>query len=187
MNRKHIISTTAVLALLVALSSSGCVGVTTPAGSIGLASIPIPVSPYFQQGYEDLHWEGLRYERVPIMDPVCNGHATALDPPSDDYVIRCLEKIRPVSGSIPLLETTHRTNIRITKELIAEYLDEPKIFPELGPVQVHHAHYKCTVYFTETVNVGWPIPQTLVDEEAQEVIYIDMDHLHRVAGPEVVK
>lgn len=183
MNQKTFLSTASVLTLLIALSSTGCVGVTAPTGSLGLASIPVPVSCYFQQGFEDLHWEDLRYGKVSIMDPVCDGNAVALDPPSDDQVIRALEKVRPVSGGIPFLETTYRTNIRITKELIADYLDPPTIVPMAGPAQVHHAHYKCTVYFTETINVGWPIPHTLKTEEAQEVIYIDMDHLHRVAGP----
>jgi hypothetical protein len=28
--------------------------------------------------------------------------------------------------------------------------------------------------------VGWPVPHTLVDDDAQEVIYIDHDHLHMV-------
>ena len=182
--KKQIILAASAFSLLLALVSTGCVGVTAPAASIGLASIPVPVSPYFQQGYEDLHWENLRYNKVAIMEPVRNGQAVALDPPSDDQVMRALEKIRPVSGAIPFLETTHRTNIRITKELLADYLDPPTMVPLVGPAQVHHSHWKCTVYFTETVNVGWPIPQTLVNEEAQEVIYIDLDHLHRV-GPEV--
>ncbi len=182
--KKTIITAASALSLLIALTSTGCVGVTSPAWSIGLASIPVPVSPYFQQGYEDMHWEDLRYNKVSIMGPVCNGQAVALDAPSDDQIIRALEKVRPVSGSIPFLETTHRTDIRITKELMADYLDSPTMVPLVGPAQVHHSHWKCTVYFTETVNCGWPIPQTLVDEEAQEVLYIDLDHLHRVGGPD---
>jgi len=182
--KKHILVAVSAFTLLFALLSTGCVGVTAPAASIGLASVPIPVTPFFQQGYEDLHWENLRYNKVAIMEPVRNGQAVALDAPSDDQVIRALEKIRPVSGSVPFLETTHRTNIRITKELLADYLDEPTMVPLVGPAQIHHSHWRCTVYFTETVNCGWPIPQTLINEEAQEVIYIDLDHLHRV-GPEV--
>lgn len=183
MIRKHILSTASVLTLLLALSSTGCIGLTVPAGSIGIASFPVPVSPYFQQGFEDLHWENLRYGKVAIMDPVVDGCAVALDPPSDDQVIRALDKVRPVSGAVPFLETTYRTNIRIVKELIVDELDDPVVIPHVGPGQIHHAHYKCTIYFTEVTRVGWPIPHTLVNEEAQEVVYIDMDHIHRVAGP----
>ena len=52
----------------------------------------------------------------------------------------------------------------------------------IGPVQLHHAHYKCTIYYTEITRVGWPVPHTLVDEDSQEVIYIDHNHFHMV-GP----
>ena len=52
----------------------------------------------------------------------------------------------------------------------------------IGPVQLHHAHYKCTVYFTETKRVGWPHPHTLEDQDAVEVIYVDHNHLHMVGN-----
>jgi len=39
---------------------------------------------------------------------------------------------------------------------------------------------KCTVYFQEVKRIGWPVPHTLVDEDCQEVVYIDHDHLHMV-------
>lgn len=169
------------LVLLTSLLASGCVGVVAPVASIGVASIPVPIAPYFQHGYEELHWENLRYNKVAIMGPVSENHAIALDPPSDDQVMRALNKVRPVSGSFPFLETIHRTDVRIVKELLADYIDPPALVPLIGPAQLHHAHYKCTIYFIETVNCGWPIPHTLV-EEAQEVLYIDMDHYHRV-GP----
>ena len=52
----------------------------------------------------------------------------------------------------------------------------------LGPVQLHHAHYKCTVYYSEITRVGWPVPYTTVDEDAQEVLYIDHNHFHMVGN-----
>jgi hypothetical protein len=52
----------------------------------------------------------------------------------------------------------------------------------MGPVQLHHCHYKCTIYYSETTRVGWPIPHTLVDEDCQEVIYIDHNHFHMVGN-----
>jgi hypothetical protein len=52
----------------------------------------------------------------------------------------------------------------------------------VGPVQVHHVHFKCIVYYTETIHVGWPVPYTTMDEDCQEVIYIDHDHLHMVGN-----
>ena len=63
--------------------------------------------------------------------------------------------------------------MRIVKEPIADYIDPPRVYPLAGPAQLHHAHYKCVVYYTEVTRVGWPIPYTTTDEDCQEVIYID--------------
>jgi hypothetical protein len=83
---------------------------------------------------------------------------------------------------LPGLEEVHRNNVRIVKELITDYIDPPRVYPLVGPAQLHHAHWKCIVYFTEVTRVGWPIPYTTTDEESQEVIYIDNDHLHMVGN-----
>jgi hypothetical protein len=164
---------------LVPLSSIGC---TTSGGPyLGAFAVPIPVSPYFQDKKEDAFWEHERYDRVPILGPITSGGpAGRLDPPSDDEIIRTLERSHPVEGGIPFLHETQRNNVRIRKCLIAEYVDPPRFYPLIGPAQLHHAHYKCTITFTETKRVGWPCPHTLNDEEEIEVVYIDHNHLHMV-------
>ncbi|MDR1958409.1 MAG: hypothetical protein LBQ54_05125 [Planctomycetaceae bacterium] len=168
------------LTAVTVLTSAGCVGVVGP--SLGPLSIPIPVSPSFQHEYENMAWEKERYSKVPIMDPIIDGQAHALDPPSDDEVMRALEKAHPTRNGVPGLETRTRNNVKIVKELIGNYLDPPREMPLCGPVQVHHTHYKCTVYYTEVIHVGLPIPYTRINEDAQEVVYIDHDHLHRVGN-----
>ena len=75
----------------------------------------------------------------------------------------------------------------LVKEKIADYVDPPRVMPLVGPVQLHHAHYKCTVYYTELVRVGWPVPHTLEDEDAgalaaahhryQEILQVPRKHL----------
>ena len=170
-----------ILALAVT-ATSGCVGVSGP--GLGIASIPAPVSPYHQQLAEDNAFEKARYGKVAILPPIMEENHIALDPPSDDQVIRELEKVRPISGTVPGLETTIRNVKGITKELIADYVDPPRVMPLVGPVQLHHAHYKCTVYFEEITHVGWPIPHMIKTEDGMEVLYIDGDHLHRVGGSE---
>ena len=70
----------------------------------------------------------------------------------------------------------------IVKHKIADYVDPPRVVPLIGPTQLHHAHYKCTIYFEEVTRVGWPVPYTTVDEDAQEVIYIDHNHFHMVGN-----
>jgi hypothetical protein len=96
--------------------------------------------------------------------------------------MRRLEKARPVQGGIPMLHEVQRNKVRIVCEPIQDSIDPPRDMPLVGPVQVHHVHFKCTVYFTEITHVGWPVPYTTVDEDCQEVIYIDHDHLHMVGN-----
>ena len=161
------------------LGQLGCTNLGPNLGPL----VPIPVSPYFQKRQEDKFWNHERYDRVPIMGPITSGGLpTRLDPPSDDEVMRALEKADPVQGGIPLLWERQRNNVVITKCLISEYVDPPRFFPLVGPAQQHHAHYKCTVYFSERTYVGWPLPHTLEDIDSREVIYIDHNHLHMVGN-----
>jgi len=158
-------------------TGSGCIAQFGP--NLGFLAFPIPVSPLQQKKHEDAHWMHERYERVSILDPIpAGGPVMAVDPPSDDQVMRVLETIRPVQGGIPMLYEVQRNNVLIRKEKIADFIDPVRVYPLIGPARLHHARWKCTVYFTETKRIGWPIPHTLVDEDTREVVYIDMDHLH---------
>jgi hypothetical protein len=87
-----------------------------------------------------------------------------------------------VQGGLPGLHEIQRNNVRIVKEPISDYIDPPRVYPLVGPAQLHHAHYKCIIYYTETTWVGWPIPYKNQDEDCQEVVYIDHDHLHMVGN-----
>jgi len=172
-----------VLAATMSLTSTGCIGLSGGGAALGIFSIPVPISPYFQKMQEDKFWNHERYERAPILGPLIpGGPMVALDPPSDDEVMRAWEKANPVQGGYPFLHEKQRNNVRIVKDKIADYIDPPRVVPLLGPVQLHHAHYKCTIYYTEITRVGWPVPHTLIDEDSQEVIYIDHNHFHMV-GP----
>ena len=178
-----------VLVLPLLFSATGCTlpvtGMTAfgPKAYLGLAGYPIPVTPYLQKKAEDNFWEHERYDRVPILGPITSGGpAMALDRPSDDEIMRALEAARSVEGGLPFLHEFQRNNVRIVCDKIADYVDPPRVYPLVGPAQQHHAHYKCTIYFSETTRVGWPIPYTTVDEDAQEVVYIDHNHLHMVGN-----
>ncbi|MEM8865837.1 MAG: hypothetical protein AAGF31_09875 [Planctomycetota bacterium] len=166
------------------LSSTGCFwGLPSGGPSLGIAAIPTPVSPFLQKKEEDDYWTKERYERVPILGPVTSGGPPiALDEPSDDEVMRALEAAQPVQGGLPLLWERQRNNVRIVKCKIADYVDPVRVYPLIGPAQHHHAHYKCTVYYEDVKRIGWPVPHTIRDEDAQEVLYIDHNHLHMVAG-----
>ena len=164
-----------------AIMSSGCV--QTSAVSLGPLAIPIPVTAYMHKLPEDRWHIQERYKTVPILGPIAaGGPTTALDPPSDDEVMRAFEKARPIQGGVPFLRETQRINVRIVKEKIADYIDPPRHYPLLGPAQLHHAHYKCTIYYSEIRWIGWPIPHMLEDEDGAEVLYIDHNHFHMVGN-----
>jgi hypothetical protein len=171
---------------LVLLSMAACTGCTGPAWygpNFGMFSYPIPVSPWTQNRLEENFIRRERYSRVPVLGPVTPGAPeTSLDPPTDDEVMRALEDARPIGAGLPFLHEVQRSNVRIAVDPIADYFDPPRVYPLIGPAQLHHAQYKCTVYFTETTRVGWPIPYTTVDEDGQEVLYIDHDHFHMVGN-----
>lgn len=176
------ISLTLVLVVSV-VSSLGCIASQGP--NLGLLSFPIPVSPMIQKRQEDKFWVHQRYTRVPILPPfTANSPRTALDPPSDDEVMRAFYKSHTVEGGLPLLHELQVNDVKIVTQLIpgSDIVDPPRHYPLIGPAQLHHAHYKCSVYFTEIIRVGWPIPHTLEEEEKVEVIYIDHDHLHQVGN-----
>ncbi len=176
------VTATALFALgLVLTATTGCS--TNFGPQVGVLAFPIPVSPYRQDEMEDRFWSHERYDRVPVLGPIPAGaNPIALDEPSDDEVMLALEKARPVEGGIPLLYEVQRNNVRIVKELTDDSLDPPRFYPNIGAAQLHHAHYKCTIYFTEIIRVGWPVPYTTVDEDTIEVVYVDHDHFHIVGN-----
>jgi hypothetical protein len=182
MTHRTLAAATSALMAALSLTSTGCIGIHSGV-NLGPFAIPIPVSPYFPKMQEDRFWNHERYERAPILGPIIpGGPMVALDPPSDDEVIRAWEKANPIQGGYPFLHERIRNNVRIVKDKIADYVDPPRVVPLIGPVQLHHAHYKCTIYYTEVTRVGWPVPYTTVDEDSQEVLYIDHNHFHMV-GP----
>ena len=181
MLQKYLTSSLSLVLAVTALSTTGCFNGAGTAP--GILSIPIPVSPYFQQMPEDEFWVNERYARVPILGPNTFGNQlVALDPPTDDEVMRALERAKPVQGGIPFLHEKQRSNIKIIKEQISDYVDPPRFVPLIGPAQLHHAHYKCTIYMSERTIAGWPIPHMLEDEDVVEVIYIDHNHFHIVGN-----
>jgi beta-lactamase regulating signal transducer with metallopeptidase domain len=118
----------------------------------------------------------------PILGPVTSGGVTAkaLDPPSQDDVLTAVQKARAASNKGPLRTETQRENVRMTIEPIATYTDPPRVYPLIGPAQLHHAHYKCTIIYNETAKQGGPLPHTSAKKAAQEVVYVDHNHFHMV-------
>lgn len=169
------------LVLVSVLLATGCN--TSYGPRFGIFTYPIPLTPYLQDQEEQRFWEKSHYKGTPVLEPFTpGGPSIAMDPPTQDEVMRKLEKAHPSRGGIPFLHEIQRNNVRVVVEQISDSVDPPRVYPLVGPAQLHHAHYKCTVYYSEVVRVGWPIPYTTKKDDSQEVIYIDHDHLHMVGN-----
>jgi hypothetical protein len=139
-----------------------------------------PVTPALSDDVERLI-DRIEREGVPVLDPIENQNAPifCMDPPTDKEVY---EALPPVIHGVPFIFEVQRNNVRITVEKLVDTVDECRVFPLVGPAQIHHCHFKCTVWYDETYWMAWPIPWSYTDHKV-EVIYIDKDHLHRCGHP----
>lgn len=156
--------------------ASGCIN---PFG-MGFAT-PIPVQPWVADRIEE-RLMNKNDHRTPILPPIPPGHRPLCeDPPDRAEILRALPR---VTRGIPYIYEEFRDDIEFTVEKIADHVDPPRFFPLIGPAQLHHCHWKCTVYYTEIVESSHPFPfQT--KRRRVEVVYIDKDHLHLcIAGPD---
>jgi hypothetical protein len=109
-----------------------------------------------------------------ILPPLREGAACACCcAPSDAEILHALSKPCHVPGVCE----AHRDNVVIVTEQIVDHVDEPRYFPLVGPAQVHHSHWKCTVSYTETIEGRYPICYRVTVPHVA-VVYIDKDHLH---------
>ncbi len=178
-------------AFLVALSATGCdplplVGthVLTHPFSMGVTT-PIPVPPWVTENLERKYiWNKTDFRTV-VMPPIRDGFPPPVceDPPDEATVLRAL---RDVARGVPYIYEEFRDDIEVITERIVDRIDPPRFYPLIGPAQLHHCHWKCTVYYTETVESGYPFAVRLRRPRVQ-VVYIDRDHLHifPCSGPEV--
>jgi len=149
------------------------------------AATPIPSPPWATENLERKYlWNKLDYRTV-IMPPIADGFPPPRceDPPDQASVLRALED---VTRGVPYIYEEFRDDFEVITEKIVYRIDPPRFYPLVGPAQLHHCHYKCTVYYTETQESGYPIALRLKAPRVQ-VVYIDKDHLHLFTGggPEV--
>jgi hypothetical protein len=155
------------------LAGTGCLPL-----SMGFLT-PIPVQPWATERMEDKYcWKN--DTRTPIMPPIREGFPAPLceDPPDDAMIMRAMQR---VTRGIPYFYEEHRDNMEIRKELLVDRIDPPRFFPVVGPAQLHHCHWRCTIYFTETVESGYPFPFRC-KKPRTEIVLIDQDHLHLAGG-----
>jgi hypothetical protein len=148
---------------------------------IGHAPIPIPVPPWVSERMEEKYAHRLLH-RTPIMPPILPGQPLPVceDPPSEEEIIRALPR---VARGVPYLYEEFRDDFTFVTEKIVDQIDPVTFIPLVGSAQLHHCHFKCTVYYRERITSHYPFPFTVVNDRVQ-VVYIDKDHLHLAAGPD---
>lgn len=161
-------------ALLSVSSLSGCVNFL----SMGHCT-PVPIPPWVTERMEDKICHENDF-RTPIMPPLRPGFPppTCEDPPDDAMILRAMPR---VTRGTPYVYEEFRDDIQIVKELLVDRIDPPRFYPLIGPAQLHHCHWKCIIYYTETLQSGYPFPFKCKRPRV-EAIYIDKDHLHLVPG-----
>jgi hypothetical protein len=143
---------------------------------------PIPIMPWVSERMEE-KYAFKNDHRVPVMPPIREGFPlpTCDDPPDEAHVLRVLGR---VSRGVPFFYEEFRDDVTVVVEKMVDKIDPPRFFPLVGPAQLHHCHYKCTVYFKETVQSCYPFPVKVTNPRV-EVLYIDKDHLHLYVGSDV--
>jgi hypothetical protein len=156
------------------VASTGCNPFT-----LGLLT-PVPVQPWVAERME-AKYNHKNDNRVPIMPPVRDGYPPPIceDPPSDQEVLRALPR---VARGIPYIYEEFRDDYTIVKNRLVDKIDPPRVFPMVGLAQLHHCHWECVVYYTETIQSDYPFP-TYTKKQRVQVVYIDKDHLHLYVGP----
>ncbi len=140
---------------------------------------PIPVPPWVTERMQEKYCYPNDF-RTPVLPPIREGFPppTCEDQPDDARVLRALEH---VTRGVPYFYEEFRDNVEVVKERIKDTIDPPRFFPLIGPAQLHHCHWKCTITYDETIESGYPFPYRCRRPRVK-VIYIDLDHLHLYPG-----
>lgn len=151
---------------------------------LGGAPVPIPVPPWVSEQMEEKYADRFK-ERTPVMPPILPGSPPVLcvDPPSEEEIIMALPR---VLRGIPFVLEETRDDFTVVTELLVDQIDPCTFVPLLGPAQLHHCHYKCTVWFKQKFTSCQPFP-FMVENDRVEVIYIDKDHFHLCVGGDAKK
>lgn len=165
----------ALLPLAAALVVPGVVGCTQLPLAFGL----VPTQPWVATRMEE-KYQYKNDHRTPILPPIRDGFPPPLceDPPSDREVLRTMPRV--IRG-VPYVVEEFRDDVQIIKNRLVDKIDPPRFYPLVGMAQLHHCHWECVIYYTETVMSSYPFP-TYVRKRRVQVVYIDKDHLHLYVG-----
>ena len=140
----------------------------------------MPIQPWVAERFDD-KYQHPNDNRTPVLPPLRDGFPAPIceDAPTDLEVIRTMPRM---TRGVPFVYEEFRDDIEIVPERIVDKIDPPRFFPLIGTAQLHHCHWKCTIYYKETVMSSQPFPAKIVKDRVQ-VVYIDKDHFHMWVGP----
>jgi hypothetical protein len=146
--------------------------------TMGFAT-PIPIPAWVTERMEEKYCYK-NDQRTPIMPPIREGFPppTCEDPPDEASILRAMPHVK---RGVPYFCEEFRDDVQIVTQRMVDHIDPPRFYPLVGPAQLHHCHWKCTIYYTETIESGYPFPFRCKKPRV-EVIYMDRDHLHLFAG-----
>jgi hypothetical protein len=147
---------------------------------MGIAT-PVPVPAWTTERMQEKYCVQNDF-RTPVLPPIPEGSPPPLceDAPDEAMVLRAMEH---VARGMPYIYEEFRDDIQVINERLVDRIDPPRFYPLVGPAQLHHCHWKCAVYYTETIEAGYPFPFRCRRPRI-EVIYIDKDHLHLYSCPD---
>ena len=111
------------------------------------------------------------------------GPASLLDPPTADEVFRALV-YSELSNDVAEPTWEQLQNASIVLERMAEFTDPVRVYPLIGPAQLHHAYYKCTITYNNATDQGRRAPGRSAGPPDRQVYYVDYSYLHQVGEAE---
>jgi hypothetical protein len=119
--------------------------------------------------------------RTPVYGPLREGKSLPQceESPDDATVLRAMPRL---PEGLPGFFTVSRDDIQIVTEQLVNKVDPPRFYPLVGVAQLHHCHWKCSVYYNEVLGSNFPFPFQSKRPRVQ-VVYIDRDHLHTCTYP----
>jgi hypothetical protein len=135
-----------------------------------------PIQPWVPTYVEERIRERSDNDTV-VLPPIPPGSTPPCEHPPDRATI--LRAMPRVVRGVPYFFEERRDDIDCSVERLVDQIDPPRFYPLVGPAQLHHCHYKCTVSYTEIVESSFPFAFQ-GKRRRTETVYIDRDHLHLV-------
>jgi hypothetical protein len=108
-----------------------------------------------------------------------NDHRSPTPKPIEDSSVpRCQDEPseQEVLAALKMDRTLMKDDVEIIFEKVVDQLDPPRMFPLVGQAQLHHCHWKCTVHYTESIGMNWPLKIGFKLHRVA-VVYVDKDGL----------